>query len=235
MTIDQAARDTRIRREVLEGLEAERFERLSSQVHVRGSLRTYAGYLGLPAEEFVDRYRRSATETEEEQPPPEEIRPLLRERDNRLAILFGVALLAVAGAFGALSSRPGSPEPADLGGAVPAVAPGRSGVLLAVTARDRVDVVVRVDGGAEERFRLAAGESRSFEAADSVQIHLSDGRGARVVVNGVDQGFPGERGSPWNHVYRPGDPEVLPPPSPTAEASGPPEGDPSEPSPSVSA
>lgn len=219
MTIDQAARDTRIRPEVLEGLEAERFERLSSQVHVRGSLRTYAGYLGLPADDVVERYRRSSTEPDEEQPPPEEIRPLLRERDNRLAILFGVALLAIAGAFGALSSRPGSPEPADLGGAVPVADPGAPGVLLAVTARDRVDVVVRVDGGGEQRFRLAAGESRSFEATDVVQIHLSDGKTASVVVNGVDQGFPGMRGSPWNHVYRPGDPELVPPPSPSADVS----------------
>lgn len=186
---------------------------------MRGSLRTYAGYLGLPAEDLVERYRRVAEGPEDEQPVPEEIRPLLRERDNRLAILLGVALLAIAGAFGALSSRPGSPAPADLDAAVPIVDPAEGGVLLAVTARDAVDVAVRVDGGPEERFRLAAGESRSFQGDEVVRIHLADGKAARVVVNGVDQGYPGSRGAPWNHGFRVGDPELAVPTSQSPDPS----------------
>jgi len=40
LTLDEAARDTRIRREFLEALEDDEFDRLLGDVHVRGCLRT---------------------------------------------------------------------------------------------------------------------------------------------------------------------------------------------------
>ena len=47
LSLDEAARDTRLRVEQLDALEREDFDVLPGEVYVRASLRTYANYLGL--------------------------------------------------------------------------------------------------------------------------------------------------------------------------------------------
>lgn len=46
-TIEEVSRETRIRRDYLLALETERFEILSADVYVRGTLRSYSAYVGL--------------------------------------------------------------------------------------------------------------------------------------------------------------------------------------------
>src|SRR5687768_18505373 len=65
LTLDEAARDTRIRREFLEALEDDEFERLLGDVHVRGCLRTYASYLRLSPDKVVAAYAAGRTRSEE--------------------------------------------------------------------------------------------------------------------------------------------------------------------------
>src|ERR671934_66030 len=56
VSIEDAARDTRIRAELLDALEQEEFDRLLGDVYVRGCLRSYATYLGLSPDRVVERY-----------------------------------------------------------------------------------------------------------------------------------------------------------------------------------
>lgn len=227
ISIDEASRDTRIHGDILEGLESETFARLENQVHIRGSLRTYAGYLGLPAEAIVERYRRASSEEEEAPSVPtlEEIEPVLRGRDHRLVGMAAVAVLIAAAAFGVLSSRSGAPAPADLSGGAPSAAVEDGGLLLAVTAAEAVEVSVRSDALPEERFTLQEGESRSFEADSRLAIWVAEGTAVTVSVNGVDQAAPGLRDGSWRHVYTPDDPALIPPPSPSVDTSGSPAGE----------
>jgi len=94
LTLEEAARDTRVRREFLEAIEAEEFDRLLGDVHVRGCLRTYATYLRLSPDKVVAAYEAEHAP----EPSPATSAPLLgraepalggrrRRDDHRLLIL----------------------------------------------------------------------------------------------------------------------------------------------------
>lgn len=230
VSLDEAARDTRIRPEVLAGLEEERFGRFRGAVHVRGLIRTYARYLGLPADRLVDAFQRHAPETDETPPPLEETVIVPGRDGHRLARTAAVVVLALAAGLGFLSARARSPEPADLDGASPAptaVASSR-GLLLAVTAQRDLGIEVTLDDGEMRRYALVTGESRSFDADARIVLSLDEGASATVVVNGVDLGSPGAAGVPWTYTFVPGDALLSPTPTPS-------EGAPSSAGPSVSA
>src|SRR4249919_3263646 len=67
LTLDEAARDTKLRTDLLSALEDESFDALLGDVYVRGALRTYAQYLGLSPDKVVAAYARHA---EDPEPPP---------------------------------------------------------------------------------------------------------------------------------------------------------------------
>ena len=54
--LPQAEQATKIRVKYLRALEDERFEQLPSDTYVKGFLRTYADYLGLDGQLYVDEY-----------------------------------------------------------------------------------------------------------------------------------------------------------------------------------
>src|SRR6266566_9651510 len=95
LELSQAEHDTRIRAKYLRALEDERFDVLPGPAYTKGFLRTYADYLGLDAQPFVDEYNtRFALEEEEPEPPPQ-----LRIRRRRFAVapwLLVVAALAAS-------------------------------------------------------------------------------------------------------------------------------------------
>jgi hypothetical protein len=208
LTLEEAARDTRVRREYLEAIEAEEFHRLLGDVHVRGCLRTYATYLGLSPDKTVTAFEASyAVEEETPAPAPPRTRPVLgarrRRDDHRLWILVAVTVLVLAGAFGVLSARRSAPPPADLPAEADQVAQTtiRPGVSVAVLARRPVEVRIVADGGEPVVYALEAEEGRSFDAETSITIRLSEGASARVTVNGVDHGYPGVSDKPWKETY----------------------------------
>jgi hypothetical protein len=212
LSLEEASRDTRIRREFLEALEKDDFDRLLGDVHVRGCLRTYASYLRLSPDEVVSAYQASVPGGE---PPtatlPLQHRPALgarRRRDNhRLLVMVAAMILVLAGAFGVLSARQPAPPPAELSSAAPPMAvTNDNGITVAVLARRPVQVTIVADGGRPRTFTLEVGEGRSFDAATSLTIRLSEGGTAKITVSGVDKGFPGAPDHPWEDTYALGTP-----------------------------
>lgn len=217
LSLEEAARDTRVRREFLEGLESEEFDRLLGDVHVRGCLRTYATYLGLSPDKVIAAYEvqvppEPALDTVT--PPPGRVEPVLggrrRRDDHRLLILVAATVLVLAAAFGVLSARRPAPEPADL----PAKATAASSatvldgtVTVGVLARRPVMITVAIDGAEPQTFSLRSDESRSFEGR-TIVLSLSEGDSARVTFNGADLGFPGRRGEPWKETFGEDDPST---------------------------
>ncbi len=209
LSIDEAARDTRIRREFLEALERDEFDRLLGDVHVRGCLRTYASYLRLSPDKVVAAYADSLPEGVE--PPvlsiPTQHEPVLgarrRRDDHRLLVMVAVMALVLAGAFGVLSARQPAPAPAEMP-SLPAAGPivvGR-GITVALEARQPVQVTIVADGNDPETFDLEVGEGRSFHADSSITVRLSEGGTARLTVSGSDEGFPGTPGHSWQRTYQ---------------------------------
>lgn len=88
--------DTKIRAKYLQGLEDERFEVLPSETYVKGFLRTYADYLGLDGQLYVDEFNSRYV-------PGDEDAALVRPRRNPAAsrahrrMESGVLFLALAG------------------------------------------------------------------------------------------------------------------------------------------
>lgn len=210
VTLEEAARDTRVRLEFLEAIEAEDFHLLLGDVHLRGCLRTYATYLRLSPDKVVAMFEADLGRDHEVVvvPPPVRSGPVLgarrRRDDHRLWILVAATVLVLASAFGVLSARRPAPPPANLSEGTGSVVAGidiERPISVGVEAQRPVEVTIVADGGDPESFHLRAGEGRSFDAASSISVRLSEGNTAHVIVSGVDYGFPGKTGEPWEDTY----------------------------------
>jgi cytoskeleton protein RodZ len=94
LELSQVEQDTRIRARYLMALEEDRFEALPGLAYAKGFLRTYADYLGLDAQRFVDEYNaRFAPEEEPAAPPQVRIRRRRFAFDSWLLVVPVAAVL----------------------------------------------------------------------------------------------------------------------------------------------
>ena len=107
--------DTKIRAKYLQALEAERFEVLPAETYVKGFLRTYAEYLGLDGQLYVDEFNSRFASAEEPvvaAGPTSRPRPRSAESSFVLVALAGIVavtvLVVVAFAFNGGPSDPGA-------------------------------------------------------------------------------------------------------------------------------
>jgi cytoskeletal protein RodZ len=153
VSIAEASRDTRIRQEFIQALEAEDFDRLLGDVYVRGALRSYATYLGLPADRVLSRYSSAAGDVVPTAPgPPTATDPVVgapRRRDNHLLIgMIAAVLVVLAVAFGVLAPGRSAPAPARPLAGGPTAGIDGPGISLSVsTQTEPVDVSVASDAG----------------------------------------------------------------------------------------
>ena len=93
----QAEQATKIRAKYLRALEEERFELLPSDTYVKGFLRTYADYLGLDGQLYVDEYNsRFVTDDWEPRPRRSSVRPQRRSRRfETVAVLLVLAAISL--------------------------------------------------------------------------------------------------------------------------------------------
>ena len=205
-TIDEASRDTRIRVDHLEALEAETFESLMGDVYVRGALRSYAGYLGLHPDKVVSAYAHAVREPvaapASAQPLTSPAIPPRRRGNHRLAFLLAAGLIVVAAGFGLLSHSNPSPPAAvpSPAGSAPAVP---SGVRVVLMPTVRVRAVVLADGKKIFNHRIHPGVEKTFAASQSVSPCLSKGGVTQITVNGTPVGAPGNANQRYCHTFTP--------------------------------
>lgn len=206
ITLDAASRDTKIHIDQLRALESESFGALLGDVYVRGSLRTYAQYLGLSPEKVIEAYAQHA---EEPAPPPppaklgrvERAMAATRIRDNqRLMVFLAGVVLVFAVVFGFLSRGHSAPAPATLPTVAAEPAPADREIDAVVEAVSDVDISVVADG-LESNYSMEPGETRSFTAEAELTLRASDGGALRVTVNGVSLGIAGSPGQAWTDTY----------------------------------
>ena len=159
--LDEAARDTKLRVDQLRALEAEDFEALLGDVYVRGSLRTYAQYLGLNPGQG-DRSVRAVTRMSRQPPPPpakmgrvERAMAATRIRDNQRLDLPRGLVLVIAVVFGLLSRGHSAPAPATLPTVAAEPDPLDRQIDAVIQAVGDVSVTVTVDG-VESTYPMAA-------------------------------------------------------------------------------
>jgi hypothetical protein len=215
-TIEEAARDTRIRPEYLQALEREAFQTLRGDVYVRGFLRSYSSYLGLNADKVVGVYVKSIGQPVDDVPEPPPVQPLhqpglhklLYRRGNwKLAVAIAVVGLAVAGWVG-LITRNGSAPPAAAAATVSpdaGTADVTHTVTLELTSVGPVHATVVVDGRHSFSGWMYRGQHRAFEGADVIHLELNEGRAGDLIVNGKAIGAPGAPGQPYTASFSPED------------------------------
>ena len=227
LTLDEAARDTKLRIDQLRALEDEDFDALGGEVYARAALRTYAAYLGLDPAKVMGVYTRHADDPEPPQPPGrtgrvERAIAATRVRDNQRFLLIAAAVVIfVLIVFGLLSRDHAAPTAATIAAETPSLAPTDQSFDATLTAEAPTQITVTVDGEVAT-YQLTKGEVRSFMATDELTIAVADGDTVQVVVAGRDLGTPGAPGVAWTRTftYR----EVSGWPSPSPSTSGTPSG-----------
>jgi hypothetical protein len=92
---------TKIRAKYIRALEEEDFTSIPGDAYIRGFLRTYAEYLGLDGDVYVDEYASRFITSWRDELPPKPERRRIRTHDRRLErravvlVLAGIALVAV--------------------------------------------------------------------------------------------------------------------------------------------
>jgi Helix-turn-helix domain len=206
ITVDAASRDTKLRVDQLNALETEDFDALLGDVYVRGSLRTYATYLGLNPDKVLAAYARHADEPAPPPPPAklgrvERAIAATRIRDNqRLMVVLAATILLVAVVFGLVSRGHSTPQAR----ALPSVAgepdpPDRH--IDAVVDAVRPVTITAVIDGVRERYDMAPGETRTFTAEATLSLAATDGGAFRLSVNGVEEGVAGNPGQAWSDSW----------------------------------
>lgn len=216
-SIEEAARETRIRADYLQALERERFEALLGDVYVRGFLRSYSTYLGLDPGKVLTIYNRHFGGPHPTLPhvAPAPIRsprsphphlPQLVRHHLSWAFLIGVAILvlSVFAAAGLLSRSKAGPRAEGPGKDTPSTIPVQPPtVLVAIRAIQPVQARVITDGRVEFQGVLRKDEARTFEGNHTIQLELQDGDLAVITVNGHSLRRPGKPNTRFAALFKP--------------------------------
>ena len=216
-SIEEAARETRIRADYLQALERERFEALLGDVYVRGFLRSYSTYLGLNPGKVLTVYNRHFGAPHPTLPhvAPAPIRsprsshphlPQLVRHHLSWAYLIGVAVLvlAVFAAAGFFSRSRSAPKAERLGKGTQSSIPVHPlTVMLTIRAVQPVQATVITDGRVDFQGTLRKDEARTFEGNHTIQVELQEGRLAEVTVNGHSLGRPGLANTRFAALFTP--------------------------------
>lgn len=209
LTLDEAARDTKLRVEQLGALEREEFDVLPGEVYVRASLRTYAAYLGLDADDLTGQYAR-VVEVQEPVPPPAKLGPVERMiaasriRDNqRFLLVTSVSILLVLVAVGLVSRGTAAPPPADLPLQTASPMPPEPTIRAVLVGRGEVRITAVADAREISRL-LRPEETLTIEAYEVLELRVADAGLVDVSVNGKDV-TKGAEGAPTTYRYTLGD------------------------------
>lgn len=231
LTLKDAEDVLSIRVKYLEALEQENFAVIPGDVYTKGFLRNYANYLGLNAEEMVQKYKdilasREKIETEIIEEPPHSSQR--KAKRSGLSLGFGIAalLLVVAGAtyFGypylmqkapennlnvtPKSAAPLPQPPVPQAQPVPIVPqpqkevkPAPQGIKLTMKAKE--DCWVWVIADEKEIFEgiLIRGENKTWQAKNKMDISLGNAGGIDITYNDQPQAPLGASGDVVRKVY----------------------------------
>ena len=126
----EAEHGTKIRSKYLRALEEERFEVLPSHTYVKGFLRSYAEYLGLDGQLYVDEYNSRFVVGDEDLPLRTRRVPADRRRRNERresnVVLLALVAIGILTALVIAAWRFGGAEPQNVRGLQPAATTERS-------------------------------------------------------------------------------------------------------------
>lgn len=216
-SLDDAARETRIKPRFLEALEHDAPpSAFRAPVYARAFLREYARYLRLDPEPIVRAYAEAHAEArpapiELPRPPPRRGRRVL----GWIVLVLSVGVLASLAVVAALDTgEPATTGPSEAERGVGLPAPGPDRVVLRLGLAERGSwLSVSVDGRNAARGRKPRGWSRTFEAERQIRIEVADAGAARLRLNGERLGSPAKDGITYraDFVLRDGEIQIEEP------------------------
>jgi cytoskeleton protein RodZ len=204
LEIPRVESDTKIRGKYLRALEDEEFEVLPGDTYVKGFLRTYADYLGLEGQLYLDEYNSRFAAADEvpfaQSTTPS--RPKRRRVESNLVVVALAAIVAVTVlvvvAFAGLGSSPDDPA----GPSGPAAGPTTTGDQGATTTEgdgspparlfllaERGSSYVQVrQGGVNGKLlwegTLEQGQSQRFNKYPRLWLEIDEPQNLNVTLNG---------------------------------------------------
>jgi cytoskeletal protein RodZ len=185
--LDQAEAETKIRARYLRALEDEDFDVLPGPTYVRGFLRTYASYLGLDGQLYVDEYNSRFFDPSDDDQYMVRRRQLSRDRRGRrqsnavlvaLAAIVAIAVLVIVAAT----------YPRGQGNQTPPTSVPRAG---ASTALGNPEVIAPTTSSAQAPQSTTAAVTLKVVAVDKpcyVTIYSGRGRAGPQLFTGTIEG-----------------------------------------------
>jgi cytoskeleton protein RodZ len=207
ISVREIADTTKISTRFLEAIESGDYESLPAPVFARGFIREYAGYLGLDAEDLVDRYM-AIVDREERRQEDEEAEMRERVSGSFAGIPAGGAMKWVIGGLAVVAAvllvvwllmrgdgdatprevnETAEPAPVVTPPVEPEPAATAEQVQLRLTATAESWINVRVDDAEPVDFTLASGQSRDLTAEREIELlTVGNAGGVAVTLNGVE-------------------------------------------------
>jgi hypothetical protein len=201
-----AERVTKIRPKYLRALEEEQFDSLPAQTYVKGFLRTYAEFLGLDGQLYVDEYNSRYVSREEDVPfrPRRSTAGRVRSRRTESSVVLG-ALIGIAIVFAlviaAWKSGGDSTQRRPLAPSAirPAAAPDL--VVRALRGSSGMEVHERSrDGRLRWSGTLENGREQHFALRRALWLYIQRPASVDLIVSGRKVAIPGR----FVHVTRTG-------------------------------
>jgi cytoskeleton protein RodZ len=197
----QAELATKIRGKYLRALEDEQFAMLPAETYVKGFLRTYAEYLGLDGQLYVDEFnsRFVAGEDRDARPRRSTARPQRRNRRVEtnvvLVALAAIAVLTIV-VISAWNSSGGSPQKPPKAGKPAAHAKQRGPVplLTVVAKRGSTHVTARKDnasGDVAYDGTIQKGDAPVAIRGKKLWVQIDSPENLRIIVHGHTKRVPG--------------------------------------------
>lgn len=223
----QASQDTKIRVDFLESMENDDFEFVSGGLYVRGMLRSYVRWLGLPEDRVIAEFDRlynvrSETPLSKMISRPTDVGPKPRKPQWLIAAVSAACLLLIFSIIGLINpgdevgGPPAEPlvaeapqtsspaAPAAVAEAPPAPAPVE-GVNVTITVVGEKSWLQATADEEEPVFTGTkfAGEALDVSGDEVVKVVIGNAGAVRVAVNGRDLGPPGQDGAVGTFTFTP--------------------------------
>jgi cytoskeletal protein RodZ len=229
-SIYQAARDTKIRVDFIEAMEQDNFRFLSGGTYVKGMLKSYAKWLGLPEDEFAEMFddEHAATTVptierlaaEPAQRGPRSRKPgWLVAGGMAATILLVLSLIGVMNPVNDVAAPPSTPPDGQSASSSPS-SPSTSTVAQAPVVPEGVSLTLTIVGksswirvvtdpasdtsAAAFEGTLPTGSTKTFTAKQLVRVLIGDVTAVRITLNGRDLGVaPGSKGQIGRFDFKP--------------------------------
>ena len=204
LSLEEVERELYIRRSYLEALEGGNYDRIPSEVYLKGFLRNYARFLGISPDEATAQYEQEKLAKLEE--PVKRQRTVRRERaaERELppkkkpwgciatsVVLVIVIILAIwQGPFLWQKTKG-------------LFMGGQNGTIkVEVISDQNVWLQVKVDGNLKMEGFVQGGSQHTWQGNEEIQLVAGKGQAVKVRYNGVDQGRLSESNEITQKIFR---------------------------------